>query len=295
MNTVKFGWLSPVIGNKWSDHQSIVLYQEQHILPTALKYFDSLWIADHFYGFDSRTDPFLEAWTTLTWLAAKFPNVLVTHHVLGQGYRNPALTAKMAATLQVLSGNRFMLGIGAGWREDEYLAYGYQFPKPSIRFAQLEELVHICRAMWTQDAPSFEGVHYKIFEASAPPRPAVMPPICIGAYGEQVGLPLVGRVADVWNASLQGNVERWMKKRDIVREHAERAGRDPLDVEISLTIEKGLPESDAEADQLLEELQRLVEVGVRHFVLDFGHPQSVEPVLRFADRVIRPMKSSTLN
>jgi alkanesulfonate monooxygenase SsuD/methylene tetrahydromethanopterin reductase-like flavin-dependent oxidoreductase (luciferase family) len=147
--------------------------------------------------------------------------------------------------------------------------------------------------MWTQDAPSFEGVHYKISEASAPPRPEVVPPICVGAYGEQVGLPLVGRVADVWNASLQGSVERWMKKRDIVREHAERAGRDPLDVEISLTIEKGLPESDSEADQFLEELQRLVEIGVRHFVLDFGHPQSVEPVLRFVDRVIGPMRSST--
>ncbi|MFM8853056.1 MAG: LLM class flavin-dependent oxidoreductase, partial [Acidimicrobiaceae bacterium] len=115
----KFGWLTPVIGNRWSDFQPIVMYQEQHILPTALQHFDSLWLADHFYGFDAPTDPFLEAWTTLTWLAAKFPHVMLCHHVLGQGYRNPALTAKMAATLQVLSGNRFMLGIGAGWREDE--------------------------------------------------------------------------------------------------------------------------------------------------------------------------------
>ena len=111
-NSVKFGWLSPVIGNRWSDHQPIVMYQEQHILPTALQHFDSLWIADHFYGFDAKTDPFMEAWTTITWLAAKFPDVLLCHHVLGHGYRNPALTAKMAATLQVLSGNRFILGIG---------------------------------------------------------------------------------------------------------------------------------------------------------------------------------------
>lgn len=69
----KFGWLSPVIGNRWSDFQPIVVFQEQHILPTALEHFDSLWIADHFYGFDALTDPFMEAWTTLTWLAAKFP------------------------------------------------------------------------------------------------------------------------------------------------------------------------------------------------------------------------------
>ena len=111
----KFGWLTPAIGNRWSNFQPIVMYQEQHILPTALQHFDSLWLADHFYGFDAPTDPFMEAWTTLTWLAAKFPRVTLCHHVLGQGYRNPALTAKMAATLQVLSGNRFMLGIGAGW------------------------------------------------------------------------------------------------------------------------------------------------------------------------------------
>ena len=136
LKSAKFGWLSPVIGNRWSDFEPIVMFQEKHILPTALQHFDSLWIADHFYGFDSPTDPFMEAWTTLTWLAAKFPNVLLCHHVLGQGYRNPALTAKMASTLQVLSGNRFMLGIGAGWREDEFLAYGYEFPRSAKRFAQ---------------------------------------------------------------------------------------------------------------------------------------------------------------
>ncbi|MFM2436992.1 MAG: hypothetical protein RL353_982, partial [Actinomycetota bacterium] len=72
---IKFGWLSPVIGNQWSDHQPIVMYQEKNILPIALQHFDSLWIADHFYGFDAPTDPFMEAWTTLTWLAAKFPQV----------------------------------------------------------------------------------------------------------------------------------------------------------------------------------------------------------------------------
>ena len=84
------------------------MYQDQHILPTALSHFDSLWIADHFYGFDAKTDPFMEAWTTLTWLAARYPDVTLCHHVLGHGYRPPALTAKMAATLQVLSGGRFV-------------------------------------------------------------------------------------------------------------------------------------------------------------------------------------------
>jgi alkanesulfonate monooxygenase SsuD/methylene tetrahydromethanopterin reductase-like flavin-dependent oxidoreductase (luciferase family) len=262
------------------------MFQEQHILPTALQHFDSLWIADHFYGFDSPTDPFMEAWTTLTWLAAKFPNVLLCHHVLGQGYRNPALTAKMASTLQVLSGNRFMLGIGAGWREDEYFAYGYEFPRPAERFAQLEDVIHICRRMWTEDSPSYTGKHFSITNAAAPPRPSVIPPICIGAYGEQIGLPLVGRLADMWNSSLQGTEDQWIKKRDIVRASAENAGRDPLSIEISLTIERSLPNSDHESQKFVEDLIRLYEIGVSHFVLDFGHPQTTEPVLRFVEQVM---------
>ena len=289
---LKFGWLSPVIGNQWSDHQPIVMFQERNILPTALQHFDSLWIADHFYGFDKKTDPFMEAWTTLTWLAAKFPNVLLCHHVLGQGYRNPALTAKMAATLQMLSGNRFILGIGAGWRDDEYKAYGYEFPRPAVRFAELEELIHICRLMWTQDAPTFTGKHFHITEAAAPPKPEVIPPVCIGAYGEQIGLPMVGRLADMWNASTQGNVERWLVKRDIVRASAEKSGRNPSDLQISLTIEKPLPNTDEESEILRTQLQTMADHGVEHFVMDFGHPQSTEPVMRFVEQVMQPMKAA---
>jgi alkanesulfonate monooxygenase SsuD/methylene tetrahydromethanopterin reductase-like flavin-dependent oxidoreductase (luciferase family) len=266
------------------------MYQEQHILPTALEHFDSLWLADHFYGFDSPTDPFMEAWTTLTWLAAKFPRVMLCHHVLGQGYRNPALTAKMAATLQVLSGNRFMLGIGAGWREDEYLSYGYEFPRPAVRFAQLEDLIYICRKMWTEDSPEYVGKYYSIDKAAAPPKPSVVPPICIGAYGEQIGLPLVGRLADVWNSSLQGDESKWIKKRDIVRASAERAGRDPLSVEISLTIERPLPTNTEESERYVTDLLRLENLGVSHFVMDFGHPTSTEPVMRFVDEVIKKVK-----
>ena len=289
---LKFGWLSPVIGNQWSDHQPIVMYQERKILPTALQHFDSLWIADHFYGFDKKTDPFMEAWTTLTWLAAKFPNVLLCHHVLGQGYRNPALTAKMAATLQMLSGNRFILGIGAGWRDDEYKAYGYEFPRPAVRFAELEELIHICRLMWTQDAPTFTGKHFQITEAAAPPKPEIVPPVCIGAYGEQIGLPMVGRLANMWNASTLGKLDRWLVKRDIVRASAEKSGRNPSDVQISLTVEKPLPNTDEESEILRSELQTMADHGVEHFVMDFGHPQSTEPVIRFVEQVMQPMKAA---
>jgi alkanesulfonate monooxygenase SsuD/methylene tetrahydromethanopterin reductase-like flavin-dependent oxidoreductase (luciferase family) len=288
---LKFGWLSPVIGNRWSDHKPIVVFQDKHILPTALPHFDSLWIADHFFGFDARTDPFMEAWTTLSWLAGRYENVTLCHHVLGHGYRPPALTAKMAATLQVLSGGRFVLGIGAGWRASEYQAYGYDFPVPKVRFAQLEEVITICRLMWTQDEPSFEGKHFKIDGAAAPPLPDPVPRICIGASGEQIGLPMVGRLADMWNGSMSGTDDDWKRRLGIVHAAAERAGRDPSTIEISTTLERALPETDAASAELLDFLAHKVALGVQHLVMDFGHPQSTEPVLRFVEQVMKPLRA----
>ena len=286
---IRFGWLSPCIGNRWSDHRPIVVDQAKTILPTVNDQFDSMWIADHFYGFDAKTDPFVEAWTSLTWLAAKFPDVQLCHHVLGHGYRPPALTAKMAATLQVFSENRFMLGIGAGWRGDEYEAYGYEFPKPSVRFAQLEEVVAICRLMWTEDLPSFRGEYYTINEAAAPPLPEVVPPVCIGANGEQIGLPLVGRIADMWHNTPRDEAA-WLHKRDIVRASAERAGRDPDSIQTGMTIERPLPETDAESSEALDQISRWREIGVDHFVMDFGNPTATEPILRFSEQVIAPLR-----
>jgi alkanesulfonate monooxygenase SsuD/methylene tetrahydromethanopterin reductase-like flavin-dependent oxidoreductase (luciferase family) len=291
-HALKFGWLSPVIGNRWSDYQPIVVYQDQHILPAALPHFDSLWIADHFYGFDAKTDPFMEAWTTLTWLAARYDNVTLCHHVLGHGYRPPALTAKMAATLQVLSGGRFVLGIGAGWRDDEYRAYGYDFPGAKVRFAQLEEVIAICRLMWTEAEPSFTGTHFSIDGASAPPLPDPVPHICIGASGEQIGLPLVGRLADMWNGSMRGTADDWTRRLSIVRAAADKAGRNPDDIEVSTTLERPLPESDSESERLLADLDRCIELGVEHLVMDFGHPQSTEPVMRFVEQVMTPLRAT---
>ena len=285
-HALKFGWLSPVIGNRWSDHQPIVVHQDTEILAIALPHFDSLWIADHFYGFDAKTDPFMEAWVTMTWLAARHPNVTLCHHVLGHGYRPPALTAKMAATLQTLCGGRFVLGIGAGWREDEYAAYGYDFPKPSVRFAQLEEVISICRLMWTQDEPSFEGKYFRIDGASAPPLPNPVPRICIGAAGEQIGLPMVGRLADMWNGPGRGTDEDWRRRLGIVHAAAEGAGRNPNDIEITVTIEKALPETDAESAELVEMLAHKAELGVHHVVMDFGNPRDIEPILRFVEQVM---------
>src|SRR5215212_2482886 len=121
--------------------------------------FTTLWVSDHMqFG----EDPVMESWTRLTYLAALFPHLKIGHLVLGQGYRNPALLAKMAATLQQLSGGRFILGLGAGWHEEEYRAYGYGFPSPGTRVAQLDEAIQIIRALWTQSPATFHGKHYSI-------------------------------------------------------------------------------------------------------------------------------------
>jgi len=290
-STVKFGWLSPVAGHAGSDFQPIVMYQEEHLLPQVVPHFDTLWVADHFYGFDAdKREGFLEGWTTLTWLAARFPDVTVCHHVLGHGYRNPALTAKMASTLQVLSGGRFMLGIGGGWREDEYRSYGYDFPSAAVRLRQLEEVVQICRLMWTEEHPTFDGLYFSIDDAAATPRPDVPPPICIGSSGEQIGLPIVGRRADVWNGSHRSD-DDWLRKRDIVHQAATEFGRDPSEIECSVTVAGDLPESDDDSAQWRERLDHLRGLGVAHFICDFGHPLDVEPALRFAEQVIAPMRA----
>ena len=228
---------------------------------------------------------------TLTWLAARFPDVMLCHHVLGHGYRNPALTAKMASTLQVLSDNRFILGIGGGWREDEYHSYGYEFPSTATRLRQLEEVVQICRLMWTEAHPTFEGNYFSIDDAAATPRPTVVPPVCIGSAGEQIGLPIVGRQADIWNTGFRGD-DDYARKRDIVARAATDAGRDPSDIECCVTVAGDLPENDADSEAWRERLEHLVSQGVTYFVMDFGHPLDPEPAVRFAEQVIAPMRSS---
>lgn len=290
MTALKFGWISPVIGPPESNFQPLVIYQQEHIFPTTLHHFDSVWVCDHFYGFQRRTDPFLEGWTTLTWLAARFPTVQLGHHVLGLGYRNPALTGKMAATLQTLSGGRFILGIGAGWRQEEYEAYGFDFPKASVRIAQLDEAVHLMRKMWTETAASYQGKHFRIADAYAPPRPEPTPPILIGGSGEQLMLPLVGRQADLWNTSTGRGLEAFQHKKEIVVRAAEAAGRNPADITLTVTREAPLPTTSDESRAWVEEIQRWASHGVSYILLDFGHVTSTEPVMRFVEEVMTPLR-----
>ncbi len=293
---IEFGWFMPA-GALTEDRQIPVAVQEDgEILATVAEYFDSVWVPDHFYAFRAPADAYIECWTTMAWVAARYPSLKVGPTVLGVGYRNPAMLAKMASTLQALSHGRYIMGIGAGWRGPEYTAYGYPFPAAHVRIQQLDEAVQIMRLMWTQPAPSFQGKHFQIENAYCEPRPNPAIPIMIGGGGEKLMLPLVARLADMWDRYHGGsleeiNLEDYKQKLEIVQRHASEAGRDPSEIAQSYTIESGeLPGSSAESANWVRHLQPLVELGVRQFIVGFGDVSDPDLVKRFADEVIAPVR-----
>jgi alkanesulfonate monooxygenase SsuD/methylene tetrahydromethanopterin reductase-like flavin-dependent oxidoreductase (luciferase family) len=296
--TIEFGWFMLAGAAPGKEKVPIMVEESRAVLPVVAEHFDSIWVPDHFYAFSDPADASIECWTALTWLAARYPGLKVGPIVLGVGYRNPALLAKMASTLQGLSEGRFVMGIGAGWREPEYIAYGYPFPSASERVQQLDEAVQIMRLMWTQPWPTFHGRHFHIADAYCEPRPEVTPPIMIGGGGEKLVLPLVGRLADIWDRYHGGSVEeidleQYKHKLGIVRQHAADAGRDPADIVQSFTIEnEHLPKSTLEAGRWLDGLRPLVDLGVRQFILGFDVVTDPDAVLRFAEDVIAPLRAS---
>src|SRR5689334_20739441 len=154
----------------------------------------ALWLSDHLQKDEA---PVLEAWTTLSYIAALAPSYRVGTMVLGQSYRNPALLAKMAATLQSLTEGRLVLGIGAGWQEDEYVAYDYSFPRAGERIEQLSEAVDLIRTMWSRAPANYQGKYYAVRDAFCEPRPDPPPPIVIGGQGAKV-MRVVAAKADAW-------------------------------------------------------------------------------------------------
>jgi alkanesulfonate monooxygenase SsuD/methylene tetrahydromethanopterin reductase-like flavin-dependent oxidoreductase (luciferase family) len=131
-----------------------VLSRYRNVLGTLPPEFTTVWIDDHLQRGER---PVLEGWTFLTYLAAVHPRFRFGHLVISQSFRNPALLAKMAATLQHLTGGRYILGIGAGWKEDEYIGYGYDYPSGGVRVEQLAEAIEVIRALWTKSPATYHG------------------------------------------------------------------------------------------------------------------------------------------
>ena len=201
--------------------------------------FASVWVADHFVPWESALDPMidtLECWTTLVYLAGKFPGHDFGTMVMSQSYRQPALVAKMSATLQLLTEGRFILGIGAGWKRDEYLAYGYEFPPAATRIHQMGEAVRIIKAMWTEPKANFQGSHYHVEDAINDPKPNPLPPILIGGGGKKITLRYVAQYADWWNFP-GGSPKKYAELLEALRGHCETVGRDYNSIVKSWTTE----------------------------------------------------------
>jgi alkanesulfonate monooxygenase SsuD/methylene tetrahydromethanopterin reductase-like flavin-dependent oxidoreductase (luciferase family) len=245
--------------------------------------FTTFWVEDHFQW---ETLPTLECWTALAYTAAEFPHLKCGTLTLGQSYRNPALLAKMAATLQWLSGGRLILGIGAGWKEDEYRAYGFPYPSPGTRIAELREAVQLIRRMWRESPTSFEGEHYRITDAFCEPRPDPEPPILIGGGGEKKTLRVVAELADWWNGNFCG-LDFYRGKVEILRRHCAAIGRDPAEITLSYYGHVALARDPADVertdpvrphlyriagtpDEVAAELNAFIDFGVRHFMLKFA-------------------------
>jgi len=172
-------------------------------------------------------EPFLESWTTLAALASVTQKIRLGALVTSVGYRNPALLAKMASTVDIISRGRLTLGIGAGWYEKEYLQYGWEFPpRPATRIAQLEEAVRLIKTMWTQPKATFQGRYFHVREAILEPKPVQRPhpPVLIGGSGEQLTLRVVARQANACN--LFGTPAEVRHKLEVLRRHCQAEGRD---------------------------------------------------------------------
>ena len=189
---------------------------------------DSLWVYDHFHTVPRKeVEATFEAWTLMSHMASATKNARIGQLVTCNEYRHPSYLAKIASCVDVMSGGRVDLGLGCGWLQEEFDAYGYDFRTIGARLARLRESLEILKQMWgPSDTASFDGKHYQLKDAVCQPRPlqAPHPPIVVGGRGEKVLLRLVAEYADVWNYN--GNRADFPRYRDILKEHCRVVGRD---------------------------------------------------------------------
>src|SRR5947207_14325282 len=176
MTRVQSGW-SPPSGPLAGMSRNAYMEGVQKGFELIKGHFDSFWFTDYV---QADNNPLLEGWTVPTYFAALHPEFTFGHVVLCQSFRNPALLAKMATTAQFLSGGRFILGNGAGWKEDEYKAYGYDFPSAGTRVEELEETLTIIKALWHSERATVQGKHYRIENVYCEPKPDPLPIIMVG-------------------------------------------------------------------------------------------------------------------
>jgi len=291
---IQFALFSPQAGQSW--HQ---LEERAHRCEKLG--FHSMWLVDHMW---TRGMPDLdhhECLALMAGLSAKTDKLRIGTMVICNSYRNPALLAKSLATIDHISNGRLEIGYGAGWMDEEYKAYGYEFPSMGTRLKMFEEGLHIMKAMFTEKRATFEGRHYKIQEAICSPKPVQQPhpPITIGGSGEKIMLKLVARFADRWNCP--AGYESFEHKFNVLKQHCKDVGRDVNTIDISEQLLVCIGSSDAEVEakwkaaqmlkpfintgikgtpkQLIEQLKQRVAMGITTFVIffsDFAPPTTLE-------------------
>jgi alkanesulfonate monooxygenase len=202
----------------------------------------------------------LEAYTTLGYLAARTSRVELLAWVTAVSYREPGMLAKLVSTLDVLSGGRAMLGIGAAWNGDEARGLGLPFPSTAERFERLEETLQIVQQMWSESEEPYVGTHYRLERTLNRPQPLRRPPILIGGGGEKKTLRLVAQYAQACNLFAGPDLER---KLDVLREHCEAVGRPYDEIEKTVMLPLDVGERGENVDSLRSELERLAKLGVQ--------------------------------
>jgi len=256
--------------------------------------FSRLWVSDHlFLDADAVTKDCLEAWTLLAALAVRTNRIRIGPMVTSQSYRNPALLAKMAADVDVMSGGRLDFGVGAGWKEIEYRAYGYDFPDAPTRVTQLVETLEICTRMWKEERATYRGKHYRIENALCSPKPAQRPlPIWIGGSKPRV-MRIAAKYAHAFNLNVSASAPAELpdRLRDL-DEACASVKRDPKTLLRSTFLIACVAATRERADALLDQLASRQKMDRAAFLgsrpgLVFGTPDDALPRLRsYASRGI---------
>jgi len=253
--------------------------------------FASLWVMDHFFQIQNvgkYDEPMLESYSTLSYLAALTHRIRLGTMVTGAIYRHPGLLIKTVTTLDVLSGGRAYLGIGAGWNEQESRGLGVPFPSLKDRFERLEETLRIAKQMWSGQAEPFKGKHYQLDLAlNVPPAlSSPHPPILIGGMGERKTLKLVARYGDACNLFAFGGPDIIRHKLDILKQHCATVGRPYQEIEKTALGTVKIAPDGMTADQVIDLCRSLSQAGIQHLIVNMPNVSEIKPLEIIAEKVI---------
>jgi F420-dependent oxidoreductase-like protein len=253
--------------------------------------FYSIWVMDHFFqirGVGEPEEPMLEGYSALNYLAGVTRRAKLGTLVSGVVYRYPGILLKTVTTLDVLSGGRAYLGIGASWNEREALGLGVPFPSTRERFERLEEALQIARQMWSDAVEPYEGRHYRLAETLNSPQALTKPhpPIMVGGMGEKKTLRLVARYADACNLFAYGGGDLIRHKLDVLRGHCEDVGRDYEEIERTALGTVNLAADGMTEDEVIGVCRELNEAGIEHVIFNMPNVHEIKPLEAFGERII---------